>query len=150
AQLQSFSTVARTGSVKAAAVELGVSEPAVSGAVAALRRELGDELFVRRGGRLVLTRGGTRLAAAAAEVLGLVEQARRQVREARGDGVMLRVASTGVVAEYAASPLLDAFTRRQPALEVAEAVEPPGALAELLRDRRADVTLGPALTGAGI
>src|SRR5690606_25388004 len=71
AQLQSFSTVARTGSVKAAAVELGVSEPAVSGAVAALRRELGDELFVRRGGRLVLTRGGTRLAAVAAEVLGL-------------------------------------------------------------------------------
>ena len=47
AQLQSFVLVARHGSVKAAAAELEVTEPAVSVAVAALRRELGDELFVR-------------------------------------------------------------------------------------------------------
>ena len=49
AQLQSFVLVARLGSVKAAAAELGVTEPAVSVAVAALRKELGDELFVRDG-----------------------------------------------------------------------------------------------------
>src|SRR5437660_1568697 len=49
AQLQSFVLVARLGSVKAAAAELGVTEPAVSVAVAALRKELGDELFVREG-----------------------------------------------------------------------------------------------------
>src|SRR3954471_1030227 len=49
AQLQSFVLVARHGSVKAAAAELEVTEPAVSVAVAALRRELGDELFVREG-----------------------------------------------------------------------------------------------------
>ena len=47
AQLQSFVLVARHGSVKAAAAELEVTEPAVSVAVAALRKELGDELFVR-------------------------------------------------------------------------------------------------------
>ena len=41
AQLQSFVLVARHGSVKAAAAELEVTEPAVSVAVAALRRELG-------------------------------------------------------------------------------------------------------------
>src|SRR6266568_844518 len=49
AQLQSFVLVARLGSVKAAAAELEVTEPAVSVAVAALRKELGDELFVRDG-----------------------------------------------------------------------------------------------------
>ena len=37
AQLQSFVLVARLGSVKAAAAELEVTEPAVSVAVAALR-----------------------------------------------------------------------------------------------------------------
>ena len=47
AQLQSFVLVARHGSVKAAAAELEVTEPAVSVAVAALRKELGDELFIR-------------------------------------------------------------------------------------------------------
>jgi len=50
-QLRSFATVARLGSVKAAAFELSVSEPAVSEAVTALRRDLGDELFVRGAAR---------------------------------------------------------------------------------------------------
>ena len=40
AQLKSFVLVARLGSVKAAAAELVVTEPAVSVAVAALRKEL--------------------------------------------------------------------------------------------------------------
>ena len=54
-QLKAFVMVARLGSVKAAAESLEVTEPAVSGAVAALRRELGDPLFVRaavKGGAL--------------------------------------------------------------------------------------------------
>ena len=58
AQLQSFVLVARLGSVKAAAAELEVTEPAVSVAVAALRKELGDELFVREGRGIALTPGG--------------------------------------------------------------------------------------------
>src|ERR1700757_3330487 len=66
AQLQSFVLVARHGSVKAAAAELEVSEPAVSVAVAALRKELRDELFVRSGRGIALTQGGRRLAARAA------------------------------------------------------------------------------------
>ncbi len=63
AQLQSFVLVARHGSVKGAAAELGVTEPAVSVAVSALRKELGDELFVRDGRGIALTPGGHRLAA---------------------------------------------------------------------------------------
>src|SRR5262249_59059221 len=75
AQLQSFVLVARLGSVKAAAAELEVTEPAVSVAVGALRKELGDELFVREGRGIALTPGGRRLAALASEILGLAEQA---------------------------------------------------------------------------
>jgi LysR family transcriptional regulator, low CO2-responsive transcriptional regulator len=84
AQLQSFVLVARLGSVKAAAAELEVTEPAVSVAVAALRRELGDELFVREGRGIALTPGGRRLAALASEILGLAEQARRSVHDSPG------------------------------------------------------------------
>jgi LysR family transcriptional regulator, low CO2-responsive transcriptional regulator len=142
-QLECFAAVARLGSVKAAAGSLGITEPAVSGAVAALRRHLGDELYVRAGGGIVLTPGGRRLAAVAAEMLGLADQARRGVREARGEATLLRVAATSAVAEHAAAPLLDAFTRRNPNVEVSLAVEPGSALAGLLLDRRADVTLGP-------
>ena len=70
AQLQSFVLVARHGSVKAAAAELEVTEPAVSVAVAALRRELGDELFVRSGRGIALTPGGRRLAGSRARSWG--------------------------------------------------------------------------------
>jgi LysR family transcriptional regulator, low CO2-responsive transcriptional regulator len=142
-QLRCFSTVARLGSVKAAARELGVSEPAVSESVAGLRRELDDPLLVRARGGLELTAGGRRLAAIAAEILALSDRARSEVHVARGDRTLLRVAATSDVAEHASDRLLDAFTRRMPGLDVAESVEPAGELVRLLSQRLADVTLGP-------
>jgi len=145
AQLQAFSSVARLGSVKAAARSLGVSEPAVSSAIAALRRDLGDELLVRSGGGLSLTPGGARLASSAAELLGLADRARRSVTEAQGAASLLRVAVTPAVAEYVAPPLLDAFTRRVPSTEVSVQVEPSGSFTGLLQDHLADVALGPRL-----
>ncbi len=144
AQLRSFATVARTGSVSEAARTLGVSEPAVSAAIAALRRDLGDALFIRAGGGIRLTPGGERLAAAAAEIIGLQERLRREVSEARGERGLLRLAVSPTVAEYASAPLLDAFTRRWATLEVAQEVAAPEDFAALLADRRADVALGPA------
>src|ERR1700722_8708763 len=143
AQLQSFVLVARLGSVKAAAAELGVTEPAVSVAVAALRRELGDELFVRDGRAIRLTAGGRRLAALASEILSLAEQARRSVHDGPGRSRLMQVAVTNVVAEHV-GPVIAAFRARDPGLEVA--IEPVAGAetAELLEHRRADIVLGPA------
>jgi DNA-binding transcriptional LysR family regulator len=142
-QLRSFLTVARLGSVKAAARALEVSEPAVSGAVGALRRELGDDLYVRSGGAIVLTPGGRRLASGAGEMLALADETRRAVREAGGLQTTLRVAVTASVAELAAQQLLDAFTRRHPGIDVALRVARGSELAGLLADGSVDVTLGP-------
>lgn len=133
-------TVARLGSVKAAAQELQVSEPAVSGAVRALRRELGDELYVRAGGVIELTPGGRQLARAAGEILGLAEETRRTVRE---DTETLRVAATPPFAEFAGGPLLHAFKHAHPQIEVALQVARRRELSELLAARRADIALGP-------
>lgn len=143
AQLQSFVLVARLGSVKAAAAELGVSEPAVSVAVAALRKELGDELFVRDGRGIVVTPGGRRLAALASEILGLADQARRSVQDSPGQPRLMQVAVTSIAAEHI-GPLIDAFTARDPGVEVAIESAPGASLAELLEHRRADIVLGPA------
>jgi DNA-binding transcriptional LysR family regulator len=135
--------VARLGSVKAAARALGVSEPAVSEAVKALRLDLGDDLFVRGAGGIVLTPGGQRLAGAAAEIVGIADQARRAVRESRGEAPLLRIVATGTVSEHVVAPLIDAFQRRTPHIEVSVEVEPASSFAALLADRRADVALGP-------
>jgi DNA-binding transcriptional LysR family regulator len=142
AQLQSFVLVARLGSVKAAAAELEVTEPAVSVAVSALRKELGDELFVRSGRGIALTPGGRRLAALASEILGLAEQARRSVPDGPGSVRRLQVATTDVVGEHI-GPLVDAFGARDESLEIAVEPAPGAAFADLLEHRRADIALGP-------
>jgi DNA-binding transcriptional LysR family regulator len=145
-QLRSFVTVARLGSVKAAARALEVSEPAVSGAVGALRKELGDALYIRSGGVIELTPGGRRLASAANDILGLAEQARRAVRDANGDKATLRVAATPPFAEFAAGPLLSVFSHRHPGIEVELQVARREDHAALLANRSADITLGPPVT----
>jgi DNA-binding transcriptional LysR family regulator len=142
AQLQSFVLVARHGSVKAAAAELEVTEPAVSVAVGALRKELGDQLFVREGRGIALTPGGRRLAALATEILGLAEQARRSVQEGGGQPRRVQVVATDLVAEHVA-PLIDAFMARDDGLEVAVETVPGAAFGDLLEHRRADIALGP-------
>src|SRR4051794_30937287 len=146
AQLQSFVLVARHGSVKAAAAELEVTEPAVSVAVGALKKELGDELFVRNGRGIALTPGGRRLAALASEILGLAEQARRSVAE---ESRRLQVLATPVVAEHIA-PLISAFSAREDGLEVEVATGAAATFAEALEHRRADLALGPAPGSASI
>src|SRR3954466_11531309 len=134
AQLQSFVLVARHGSVKAAAAELEVTEPAVTVAVSALKKELGADLFVRSGRGMALTPGGRRLAALATEILGLAEQARRSVAEPR----RMMVAATHPVAEHA-GPLLDAFRARHEGVEVAVERAPGASFADRLEHRRADI-----------
>lgn len=142
AQLKSFVLVARHGSVKAAAAELEVTEPAVSVAVSALRKELGDDLFVRSGRGIALTAGGRRLAALASEILGLAEQARRSVPDGPGQARRVQVATTDVVGEHI-GPLIDAFGARDENLEIAVEAAAGASFADLLEHRRADITLGP-------
>ena len=81
-QLRAFVAVARHGSVKEAAQELEVTEAAISGHVAALRRELDDPLFTRATVGIAFTPGGLRLASRAAEMLGLRDRTIREVSEA--------------------------------------------------------------------
>ena len=57
---------------------------------------------------------------------------------------MLPVAATAEVAEFAAAPLIDAFTRKQPRVEATLQVEDAGASCDLLADHVVDVALGPA------
>jgi DNA-binding transcriptional LysR family regulator len=111
--------------------------------VSALRRELGDELFVRSGRGIALTEGGRRLAALATEILGLAEQARRSVAETSGEPRRIQVVATSLVAEHIA-PLIELFTARDDGIEVAVEAVPGAEFADALEHRRADIALGPS------
>jgi DNA-binding transcriptional LysR family regulator len=145
-QLRSFVMVARLGSVKAAAAALHVSEPAISGAVGALRRELGDKLYLRAGGVIELTPGGRRLASAANNILELADGARAAVRDSEADRPTVRVAATPPFAEFAAGPLLSVFSHRHTDIEVELQVGRREDFAGLLANRTVDVTLGPPVS----
>jgi LysR family transcriptional regulator, low CO2-responsive transcriptional regulator len=147
-QLNAFVLVARLGSVTAAASALGVSEPAVSQALAALRQHLGDQLITRGPAGMTLTPGGSRLLATASQIVVLGAEAQASVRAAQGAAEQLRVVATSTFAEFVAGPLMDAFTRRQAgAVEVSTGVAVSGEQGVLVGNRLADVAFGPALTG---
>jgi LysR family transcriptional regulator, low CO2-responsive transcriptional regulator len=144
-QLEAFVLVARLGSVKAAAGVLGVSEPAVSGALAALRQHLGDPLVERTPGGMDLTPGGQRLVPIASQMVNLAVEAEAAIRRAQGAPELLRVVATSTVAEYVARPLLNAFTSRHGPVEATLGVNTAAEMPALLLERLADVGLGPAL-----
>jgi len=145
-QLGAFVLVARLGSVKDAARALGVSEPAVSQALAALRQHLGDRLIVRGQGGMTLTEGGTRLLPIASQMVALGAEAEAAVRAAKGAPAMLRVVATTAIAEFVATPLLDTFGRRSPrSIEGSAGVVTAREIPVLLQGRLADVALGPYL-----
>lgn len=139
--------VARLGSVKAAAHVLGVSEPAVSGALAALRQHLGDPLVIRGAAGMSLTAGGQRLVPIASQMVNLGADAATAIRQANGAAEHLRVAATSTVAEFVAPPLLAAFTSRSGAVEASVGVTSPHAMSALLHERLADACIGPRLAG---
>jgi LysR family transcriptional regulator, low CO2-responsive transcriptional regulator len=147
-QLNAFVLVARLGSVRAAASALGVSEPAVSQALTALRNYLGDQLITRGPAGMTLTPGGSRLLATASQIVVLGAEAHAAVRAAQGAPEQLRIVATSTFAEFVAGPLMEAFTRRfAGAVEVSTGVAVSGEQAVLVANRLADVAIGPDAPG---
>ncbi|GAA1390613.1 LysR family transcriptional regulator [Pseudonocardia kongjuensis] len=147
-QLSAFVLVARLGSVKAAADALSVSEPAVSQAIAALRKYLGDPLLTRGGTGMVMTAGGNRLLTIAAQMVALGAEAEAAVRSANGAPEPLRLIGSNTVVEFAGGPLADAFgARSSGTVEVSVGVAVTSEMAALVSQRLADAAIGPDLSG---
>lgn len=146
-QLSTFVLVAKLGSVKAAATALGVSEPAVSQALAALRQQLGDPLVTRTGASMRLTAAGSRLLPIASQMVALGADAEAAVRAGKGAPRQLRVVASGTVMELVATPLVDAFAESSgQRIDASVGMAASDEMPVLLANRFADVALGPNLT----
>jgi LysR family transcriptional regulator, low CO2-responsive transcriptional regulator len=141
-QLRTFALVAELGSLRAAAAALGVSEPAVSAAVASLRADLGDPLFRRTGNGIALTAGGRALASRARELVRLADRTRREVQQAASADGRIRALATAACAEHVAPALVAAFTRRVPGARVDVTVGSSDCAGGALADDTADISLG--------
>lgn len=78
-QLQYFRVVARTEHVTQAAEELGITQPALSRAMARLERDVGVALFDHRGRSVKLNRYGQAFVRHIERALGAIEEGRREL-----------------------------------------------------------------------
>jgi len=142
-QLRTFVALADTGSGRAAAHRLVVSQPAVSAAVAALQREVGVPLVVREGRGLRLTEAGEVFAGYARRIIGLSDEAMAAaggaVEPGRG---RLRLAAVTSAGEHVTPDLLAAFLARHPEVGISLQVENRQRVWELLAHHEVDLGIG--------
>jgi DNA-binding transcriptional LysR family regulator len=139
-RLEAFRAVALEGGFSRAAAVLRRTQPAVSQAVAALERDLGEALFVRAGRH-------TRLTAAGELLLEQVERAFAALRVAEQELAALRELRTGVLrlgtsdtsACYVLPPVFARYRERYPNLELELETQPSPRVAALVESGRLDV-----------
>lgn len=146
--MRTFLRVADLGSVRAAAADLHITEPAVSAALAHVGKSLGTELFVKRGRGIELSEAGQIYAGYARTMIGLEAEARAAIRAEHG---LLRLGAVESASETLLPELLGPFRRAHPAIEVSLAVLSRDALFSALVHHEVDLVIaGRPPRGAGV
>ena len=115
--LRAFEAVARRSSFSAAAVELHLTQPAISRQIKGLENELGAPLFNRGTRRVELTVAGTQLLRSVIPLMQRLDTTVRQIRSARGR----RHVSITTFASFASLwllPRLASFEREHPEIDI--------------------------------
>ena len=142
-QLRTFLAVAETGSVRAAAQDLVVTQAAVSASLAALQKSLGVTLLEPDGRGLRLTAAGQAYAGYVQRVLGLLDDAGRAATAAADpERSELRVAAVTTAAEQILPGLLSGFRARYPRLGVRLEAGNRDRVRGLLDRHQVDLVLG--------
>lgn len=120
-QLQYALAISRHGlSVTNAAAALGTSQPAISRALKELEKELGFDLFVREGRSFArVTPEGQRVLEYAARALAEIDSLKSVVADLNQDAKgTLSIATTHTQARYVLPPVIQAFRRRYPEVDL--------------------------------
>ncbi|HEY5032114.1 MAG TPA: LysR family transcriptional regulator, partial [Actinomycetes bacterium] len=142
-RLRSFVAVADTGSVRAAAVGLSVTESAVSAALSALQGELGAVLVERQGRGLRLTEAGVTYADYARQILGLLDEGAAAATQGTDpERGTLRLGAVTTAGEYLLPGLLSSYLGCHPGVEVTLEVGVRDRVHELLTTHQLDLVIG--------
>lgn len=135
-----FRAVVRENGVTRAAAKLNRVQSNVTMRIKQLEQQLGAELFVREGRRLVLTPAGRTLLPYAERLLALADEARHALREARPRGRF----ALGAMESTAATRLprvLAAYHERWPEVELELSTGTTGRLINRVREFEIDAAL---------
>jgi LysR family cys regulon transcriptional activator len=143
-QLRYVHEVARRGlNVSDAADALFTSQPGVSKQIKLLEGELGIEIFVRHGKRLVaVTEPGQVVLDIAGRVLGEIDNLQQVGEEfSTEDAGRLSIATTHTQARYALPPVIRDFMRRYPHVRLELHQGNPKQVCEMVLDGGADIAI---------
>ena len=139
-QLEVFVTIAATGTMRAAAERLFVTQPAISMALSELERQLNAQLFDRERGRLHLSARGKELLPMAQEVIERIQEILRQTADQplilTGE---LRVGASNTIGNYMVGDLLGNFVALHPRVSLQVSVENTETIVAGLLEHRTDV-----------
>jgi aminoethylphosphonate catabolism LysR family transcriptional regulator len=137
AALKAFDATVRSGSMSAAARQLGLRQPTLSAHIARLERHYGVEVFHRRGRRLELTAFGETLSECTRRAFRAEEDALALLTATGSQGQgHLRVCAVG---PYNVMPMILALKRQRPRLTMSVAVGDSRWIVESILDFRGDI-----------
>ena len=117
--LQTFVTIAESGSFSLASERLFLTQPAISKRIAALETELGTSLFDRIGRKVYLTEAGQALLPRARSILLEVEDSRRAISNLSGRiAGRLSIGTSHHIGLHRLPPVLRQFSRDYPEVEL--------------------------------
>jgi LysR family transcriptional regulator for metE and metH len=134
--------VAASGSVTRAASEVHLTQSAVSHQLRDIEERLGTALFLRVGKRMIPTAAGERVLTTARRVLDEIAAAEDEVRRLGTSGAgVLRVCTQCNTGYHWLPPLVEAFRRKHPHVDVTIAVECTARPLEALLEGRLDLAI---------
>jgi DNA-binding transcriptional LysR family regulator len=141
-QIRTFADVLALGSFSAAAVRLGISQPAVSLQVRQLEKRFGVKLIERVGRRVAPTAAGAEFLTHARQVEAALEAAAEAMApHATGATGRVRLGTGATACIYLLPPLLRELRRRFPDLEISVSTGNTPDMLRAIEENRIDVGL---------
>ncbi|MBP3439256.1 MAG: LysR family transcriptional regulator [Sutterella sp.] len=140
--LRTFLTVIKQGSFTRAAHELSLTQPAVSGHIAALEEEFGMPLFNRTGKKIVLTDAGSILQKGARDILDRVEDLKGELTDLKAlRGGTIRIGASKIIGVYMLPRILMAFRDQFPDIELQISIHSAHTIAGQVEDNAYDLAI---------
>ncbi len=140
--LKTFLTVTKAGSFTRAGNELGLTQPAVSGHIAALEEELGVKLFNRTGRKIVLTDAGALCRQAAKDINARLDELQSDLADLQAlKGGMIRIGASKIIGVYMLPKILMAFRDQFPDIELQISIHSAHTIAAQVEDNAYDLAI---------
>ena len=145
-RLEEFAAVAKHGSIKKAAPELGISDATLSARLNRLEEYIGTPLFERSGGALTLTAAGQLLLPGAADILSRCRRLKRELHTAQEHAYhQLRIAISGSILPLNLGPFLDQLNLNNPNIRLELLDDSRWGIVDGLQSGAVDIYFAPVM-----